>query len=57
MLNVTRVGVDLAKNLIQVCALDASGKVLANKSLPRDKFLAWCTEQLPSECLVAMEAF
>ena len=56
MLNVTRVGVDLAKNLIQVCALDASGKVLANKSLPRDKFLAWCTEQLPPECLVAMEA-
>jgi hypothetical protein len=54
MLNVTRVGVDLAKNLIQVCALDASGKVLANKSLPRDKFRAWCTEQLPSECLVAM---
>ena len=55
MKEITRVGVDLAKNLIQVHAVDAAGKVVSNRPLPRDKFMPWCA-QLPAGCLVAMEA-
>ena len=44
MNNITRVGVDLAKNVIQVCAVDAAGKVVLDKPLPRDRFSTWCAE-------------
>ena len=49
-----RVGVDLAKRVIQVHAVDALGQVLTARALPRDKFIAWCA-QLPAGCIVAME--
>ena len=52
---VVRVGVDLAKRVIQVHAVDALGAVVKAKPLARDKFLAWCA-QLPTGCIVAMEA-
>jgi transposase len=47
--------VDLAKNVIQVNAVDSVGKVVTSKALQRDKFIAWCA-QLPAGCLIAMEA-
>ncbi len=53
--NVVRVGVDLAKQVIQVHAVAADGQVLVSRPLARDKFVAWCG-QLPKGCLVAMEA-
>jgi transposase len=49
-----RVGVDLAKRVIQVHGVDAAGVVLISRALARDKFLAWCA-QLPIGCIVAME--
>ncbi|MDY0748752.1 IS110 family transposase [Paucibacter sp. R3-3] len=52
---VVRVGVDLAKSVVQVHAVDAGGAVIAAKQLPRAGFLPWC-EQLPQGCLVAIEA-
>ena len=55
MLTIVRVGVDLAKNLIQVHAVDAAGRRVVAKALKRDQFLAWCA-QLPPGCLLAMEA-
>lgn len=55
MNEITRVGVDLAKNVIQVHAVDAAGEVVTNRVLPRSKFIVWCTT-LPAGCLVAMEA-
>ena len=55
MSEITRVGVDLAKNVIQVHAVDAVGKVVTNKALQRDKFILWCA-MLPARCLIAMEA-
>ena len=55
MSEITRVGVDLAKTVIQVHAVDAAGKLVTNRQLSRDKFLSWCA-QLPAGCLVAMEA-
>lgn len=55
LLLIVRVGVDLAKNLIQVHAVDASGRRVVARALKRDQFMAWCA-QLPAGCLVAMEA-
>jgi transposase len=52
---VARVGVDLAKQVIQVHAVSAEGQVLASRALARERFLPWC-EQLPRGCLVVMEA-
>ena len=52
---ISRVGVDLAKQVIQVHGVDAAGKVAANRALARGKFIEWCVH-LPAECLVAMEA-
>ena len=55
MSEITRVGADLAKNVIQIHAVDALGKVVSNRPLARDKYMAWCA-QLPAGCLIAMEA-
>lgn len=55
MQEITRVGVDLAKRVIQVLAVNAAGQRVTGRELPREKFLPWCA-QLPAGCLVAMEA-
>ena len=55
MSEITRVGVDLAKNTIHVHAVDAQGKLVTNRALVRNKFMPWCA-QLPPGCLIAMEA-
>ena len=52
---IIRVGVDLAKRVIQVHAVDGSGRVVTNRALPRARFLVWCA-QLPAGCVIAMEA-
>ena len=52
---IVRVGVDLAKNVIQVHAVDAKGQRVVARAIKRDQFLAWCA-QLPAGCLIAMEA-
>ena len=50
-----RVGVDLAKRVIQVHAVDAVGRVLTSKALARGKFIEWCV-RLPAGSVVGMEA-
>lgn len=55
MREITRVGVDLAKSVIQIHAVDHDGVLVCNRALARDKFMAWCV-QLPAKCLIAMEA-
>lgn len=52
---IVRVGVDLAKNVIQVHAVDRAGRVVVAKAIKRTAFMAWCA-QLPVGCVVAMEA-
>lgn len=52
---IARVGVDLAKQVIQVHAVDASGRLLVTRAFKPDQFFSWCM-QLPAGCLVAMEA-
>ena len=48
------IGVDLAKNVIQVSVVSKSGKELQNKALSRTKFTTFLVKQKPS--LVAFEA-
>jgi transposase len=50
----TTVGVDLAKNVIQVSVVSARGKQLSNRSLSRKKFAEFLGKQKPA--LVAFEA-
>ena len=52
---ITRVGVDLAKRVIQVHAVDAGERVVTARAISRERFEAWCA-QLPAGCIVAMEA-
>jgi len=50
-----RVGVDLAKRVIQVHAVDANERMLTSRLLRREQFLPWCA-RLPAGCVVVMEA-
>ena len=52
---IARAGIDLAKQVIQVHAVDAAGRPVLARTFKRDQFFAWC-ERLPVGCLVAMEA-
>lgn len=52
---IARVGVDLAKQVIQVHAVDAQGRRVVARAFKREQFVAWCV-QLPAGCVVAMEA-
>ncbi len=54
MTHSTTVGVDLAKNVIQVSVVSARGKELLNRSLTRRKFAEFLGKQQPA--LVAFEA-
>ena len=54
MKNHNTIGVDLAKNVIQVCAVSPRGKQLHNKALSRKKFSEYLTKQKAG--LVAFEA-
>ena len=51
---ITRVGIDLAKNIMKIHAVDQAGRVVLRKTISREKFLSWFAN-LP-RCRVAMEA-
>src|SRR5487761_1985652 len=54
MTSVTRIGLDLAKNVFQIHGIDEAGNVVVTRKLRRGAVLGFFA-QLPS-CLVAMEA-
>jgi len=54
MQNVTTIGIDLAKEVLAVCAMDVTGAVVYSKVMKRDAFISWA-EQLPPSTVV-MEA-
>lgn len=56
LVDVSRVAVDLAKNVLQIHAEDGRGRVVWAKPLARERFLGWCQSHLPAGCEVAMEA-
>ena len=51
---IARVGVDLAKRVMQVHAADGAGRGVCRRTLAREKFVPWCA-RLPAGCVVAME--
>src|SRR5258707_15558320 len=51
---ITRVGADLAKNVMQVHAVDSAERVVVRKAISRERFVSWFANLEP--CLVAMEA-
>lgn len=54
MEKITTVGIDLAKQVMAVCAMDAEGRMMMRKVLRREQLLRWTAAQ-PS-CVMAMEA-
>jgi hypothetical protein len=54
MEKIIRVGVDLAKNIMKIHAVDGTEHVAVRKAGPREHFLNWFANLQP--CLVAMEA-
>ena len=54
MEKITTVGVDLAKQVLAVHAVDREGRMLTRKVLRRDQVLSWAAS-LPA-CVIAMEA-
>ena len=54
MEKITTVGLDLAKQVMAVCAMDAEGRIVMRKVLRRDQLLRW-TGALPP-CVMSMEA-
>lgn len=53
-MNITMVGIDIAKEIFQVCAADSGGKVVAKKRLTRRKISDYIMK-LPA-CTIVMEA-
>ena len=53
-MNITTVGIDLAKWLFQVHGVDARGKVLLRKRLKRSQVIPFFSQFAP--CLIGMEA-
>lgn len=53
-MNISVIGVDIAKNVFQIHGIDASGKVLVQKKIKRDKLITYFSNLTP--CLVGMEA-
>jgi transposase len=54
-MNITTVGVDLAKEVITVCTMDHVGHVLQTRDLRAAEFASWLI-QLPAGTMVGMEA-
>ena len=55
-MKISRVGVDLAKNVFQLHGVDSRGKVHWKRQLPRDKWLRVLTETVEPGTEVGMEA-
>jgi len=51
MENVVRIGVDLAKQVLQIHAVDVAGRVIAARAIARGRFIEWCV-QLPAGWVV-----
>ncbi len=55
-MKITRIGVDLAKNVFQLHGVDRSGKMVWKRRLSRNKWIAAVLEATSTDCLVGMEA-
>ena len=55
-MNISRVGVDLAKSVFQLHGSDAHGKAVWKRKLSREKWIAALCKSVPADCEVGMEA-
>ena len=55
-MKISRVGVDLAKNVFQVHGVDSRGKVVWKRQLRRSQWLRALAEQIDTDCEIGMEA-
>ncbi len=53
-MNISNLGVDLAKHVFQLHGVDRHGQVVVKKRLRRRQMLGWFAEQAP--CRVGLEA-
>ncbi|MEY4593425.1 MAG: hypothetical protein RIR18_2320 [Pseudomonadota bacterium] len=53
-MKITTVGIDLAKNVIQVHGVDRNGRALLKKAFKRDQVVKYFANLEP--CLIGMEA-
>ncbi len=53
-MEIVRIGLDLAKNVFEVCGVDAEDSVVLRKTLRRDSVPRFFSELPP--CIVGMEA-
>ena len=53
-MNITTLGIDLAKNVFQICGMNAHGKVILTKRLSRKKLLPYLANI--QACLIGIEA-
>lgn len=54
MNNITRIGIDLAKNTFSICGVDTQDKIVLERTLKRKDLLSFFSNLTP--CVVAMEA-
>jgi transposase len=55
-MNISRVGVDLAKNVFQIHGADAHGKVIWKRKLSRERWIEAICTKVPEGCQIGMEA-
>ena len=53
-MNMTTIGIDLAKNVFQVHAVDERGKVVLRKQLRRDQMATFSVHQRPWDIRTSM---
>ena len=56
MNKLSRVGIDLAKNIFQLHGVDRHGKAIWRRRLPRDRWLQTLIEKVEPGCVIGMEA-
>lgn len=54
-MDITHVGIDLAKSVFSVCAMGPEGRVVERRDLKREALLPWL-QRLPRGCVVGVEA-
>ncbi len=55
-MKITRIGVDIGKNVFHLCAVNQAGKVILRKVLKREKWIAYVEQEIDRSVVVGMEA-
>ena len=53
-MNISTLGIDLAKNVFQICAANQHGKTIFNRTVQRKKLIEFIAQMPP--CIIGMES-